>query len=356
MAERPDGPPNPILLRPEPLPTFNGEGGFSEAEDFVAEARRRLQDYHLAPGHARDFVINALRGLARREVLSSPADDRTTAADILELIQTVFGDSRRLTTVLNTFHSRRMGIAEGVLSFSHALAELAARANATTPGTIPDQLLRDHFIEGLTPKELRRDCKHLARSTPATTFLQAKAEALRWMREDATDAGDPTVSHLYARTPASLPAISEGNQAFQAAVFAELRSIREEMASRTSVPVPAAPTHPEPAQVSLARPSQPGKCWWCQQDGHQERHCEAKRLYRQRESERRKGYQTRSQFPEPSAPWYHPYPNQPHMPYPPFPGRSQYPPYPSHPACSFPPSNPQAMPHQRSGAPSHQGN
>nr|KAG5702551.1 hypothetical protein BaRGS_003711 [Batillaria attramentaria] len=176
---------NPVFVNPEPLPRFDGEGGSCDAETFVEEARRRLGHYSLADGAGAEYVLSALTGCARAEILSRPADDRRTGAAILDLIQGEFGDKRDLVTLLSVFHGRRQGKTEGVYQYAHAVLAAAARVNAKLKDHLSEDLVRDRFADGLHPPELRRDVRRYIREKPRTTFQEAKAEALRWMREDS---------------------------------------------------------------------------------------------------------------------------------------------------------------------------
>nr|KAG5714497.1 hypothetical protein BaRGS_006943 [Batillaria attramentaria] len=176
---------SPVYMKPEPLPQFDGEGGDCTAEEFIEEARRKLTNYSLSDGAATEFVLGALTGCAKAEVLSRPANTRSSAGAILDLIRVEFGDHRDLVTLLADFHGRRQGVAEGVYQYAHAVLAAAARVNAKRTDTLSEDLVRDRFADGLHPPELRRDVRRYIRGKPGTTFQEAKAEALRWMREDS---------------------------------------------------------------------------------------------------------------------------------------------------------------------------
>nr|KAG5712149.1 hypothetical protein BaRGS_014499 [Batillaria attramentaria] len=161
---------NPVFVNPDPLPRFDGEGSSCAAEAFVEEALRRLGHYKLADGAGGRICAQ-----------------RTNRGE--------FGDKRDLATLLSTFHGRRQGVAEGVYQYAHALSAAATRANKKQAGSINDGLLRDRFIDGLYPPELRRDLKRFIRGNSTATFMDARAEALRWMRDDA-DAEVTLALHL----------------------------------------------------------------------------------------------------------------------------------------------------------------
>ena len=47
-----------------------------------------------------------------------------------------------------------------------------------------DEMLQDRFVDGLYPSCLHRDIQRFVRERDGATFQKARAEALRWMRED----------------------------------------------------------------------------------------------------------------------------------------------------------------------------
>nr|KAG5700379.1 hypothetical protein BaRGS_029631 [Batillaria attramentaria] len=174
----------PVFIKPEPLPKFEGEGGSCLAEAFV-EATKKLHHYRLAEGAATQWILSALAGCAKADVLSRPAEDRATAEDILGLVKDEFGDRRDLAALLAAFYGRRKGRAEGVYQYAHALSAAASRANRHTADSVLDPMLRGGFIDGLTPAELRCDVKRFVRAKENCTFQDVKNEALRWMRDGA---------------------------------------------------------------------------------------------------------------------------------------------------------------------------
>nr|KAG5693065.1 hypothetical protein BaRGS_028825 [Batillaria attramentaria] len=251
---------NPVFVNPEPLPRFDGEGGSCDAETFVEEALRRLDHYRLTEGAGAEYVLSALTGCARAEILSRPADDRRTGAAILDLIQGEFGDKRDLVTLLSVFHGRRQGKMEGVYQYAHAVLAAAARVNAKLKDHLSEGLVRDRFADGLHPPELRRDVRRYIREKPRTTFQEAKAEALRWMREDSIT--------------------TETLQLQLAAMSAEITQLRltvSALSARLEQP-------PQPAEHM----PETSACNWCDQAGHSECDCPAKREYRQRRRRRRR--------------------------------------------------------------------
>ena len=62
---------------------------------------------------------------------------------------------------------------------------LSTKVNGAKAGTVDTDMLRDHFADGLHPPSLRRDIRRFVRDHDGVNFQQARAEALRWMREDS---------------------------------------------------------------------------------------------------------------------------------------------------------------------------
>ncbi|KAL8559929.1 hypothetical protein ACOMHN_016975 [Nucella lapillus] len=94
-----------ITLVSTGLPLFSGESDDGPAEDFIQEVNRVLAAYEMADPLAVEYIIRHLRGKARREVLLRDRDDTNTPEKVTNILQEVFGDRRRVTTLLSIFYS-----------------------------------------------------------------------------------------------------------------------------------------------------------------------------------------------------------------------------------------------------------
>ena len=103
----------------------------------------------------------------------------------LAILKEAFGDQRGLSALLTAFLCRRQGIYERVLEYAQSLVMLSTEVNEAKAGTVTDEMLRDRFVDGLYPSSLRRDIRRFVRERDGATFQQARAEALRWTREDS---------------------------------------------------------------------------------------------------------------------------------------------------------------------------
>ena len=200
-------------------------------------------------------------------MLSRPAV--TTAAEVLAILKEAFGDQRSLSALLTAFHNRRQGIYERVLEYAQSLVMLSTKVNEAKAGTVTDEMLRDRFVDGLHVSSLRRDIRRFVRERDGATFQQARAEALRSMRED---------NEVEVRT--------EQVQAAPSPTCQELKELREQIAALT--------TKTEELQTALQQsalaqppPRVQSVCYWCRKPGHLERDCRSRRRYEQQHRQQR---------------------------------------------------------------------
>ena len=68
-----------------------------DADEFIQEAERILRNFRMEDGTAVEWIIQALEGSARREVLTRVAGEANTAAQVLAVLAATFGDHLRST-------------------------------------------------------------------------------------------------------------------------------------------------------------------------------------------------------------------------------------------------------------------
>ena len=78
MAEQPPW----RTIQPPKLPCFTGEADGCDADEFIQEAERILRNFKMEDGTAVEWLIQALEGSARREVLTRAAGEADTAAQV----------------------------------------------------------------------------------------------------------------------------------------------------------------------------------------------------------------------------------------------------------------------------------
>ena len=166
------------------LPRFNGDSG---AEQFVKEVQLFLQFEPMPQASAVTWILGALEGRARQDILDRAPTEINTPDKLLNLIMKNWGDQRDGTTLASAFYRRQQGLGESVEDYAANLHSLFTLANNARPGTLADDMLKSAFVQGLQPAALRRDIKAYARLHSDSTFDEVRREAQRWMREDFAD-------------------------------------------------------------------------------------------------------------------------------------------------------------------------
>ena len=145
MAEQPPW----RAIQPPKLPRFTGEVDGRDADEFIQEAERILRNFRMEDGTAVEWVIQALEGSVRREVLTRVAGEADTAAQVLAVLAATFGD--HLSALLTSFHGRRQGMGESVVGYAQHLLMLTTKLNAAQADAVNPAMLCDRFIDGLHP-------------------------------------------------------------------------------------------------------------------------------------------------------------------------------------------------------------
>ena len=276
-----------IQLRPSKLRKFSGERGSTDAEEFLQEAKLLLALQPLQDTVAATWIISALEGHARQEMIRLPAEEINTPNKIYKIIEQTWGEQRDGNTLASAFYRRQQGLTETVTEYANSLQSLWAKANAAQEGILDARSLRNQYASGLHPPALRKDIRRLIREKSTTTFEEVKTEAQRWMREDSLDAA--ATDHLL--TTPSNEAITrlEGQIASLTAETASLRQTLHQQHDRPRQPFQQHPRQhqrqwqpPQPRREG--RPTQPRRkeCLWCGRRGHEEAECHNKKRYQQR--------------------------------------------------------------------------
>ena len=158
---------------------------------------------------------------------------------------------------------------ESVVGYSQHLLMLTTKLNAAQADAINPAMLCNRFIDGLHPPSLRRDIRHYAREHHDVTFHQARAEAQRWMREDAD---------VEVRAEQVLVAQPQHNKEVE-----ELRDLVAALTAKT------AELQAELRHQSTRVP-RPKVCHWCEQPGHFQQDCAERRQYVQRQQDPRASF------------------------------------------------------------------
>ena len=103
--------------------------------------------------------------------------------DIFRLLIVTFSGTKSYTEVQKKFYERRQNPEESIRDFSYALNELMQKIEQVKPESVHnrDEVLRDHFINGIRDTILRRELKKSVNERPALTFLDVRMIAMQWI-------------------------------------------------------------------------------------------------------------------------------------------------------------------------------
>lgn len=157
-------------------------------EDWVEEVRSALIVRPVPVAEKALFVCDLLDGEAKAEIKFRPLHDRDDPEKVFSVLLDLYGCSQSLVSLQKQFFQRRQQEGESLREYSHALmALMEAMKRKNLQGICdPDFTLRDQFIEHMRDGNLRRELKRQVRSNVELSFLEVRAEAIRWVDEGET--------------------------------------------------------------------------------------------------------------------------------------------------------------------------
>ena len=108
-------------------------GDLVDAEEWACDITRFATARGTTGLDGSEYALANLEGLARREILSLPASDITTAQDICDAIVTAFGERRSAAQLRDALHARSQANMETIREFGHSLFRIwnVCKANCT---------------------------------------------------------------------------------------------------------------------------------------------------------------------------------------------------------------------------------
>jgi hypothetical protein len=147
------------MMKPPKLQTFRGQGG-DDVQAFVSDARRILRNCGMDRGTAVEWILQALQGSARQEVVRRLDTLPTASAeDVWEILLDTFSDRRGISNKLAHFFARRQSRTETILDFALGMQAAAAVINDEQEGAVSEAVLTNTFVQGLREPTLRRELR-----------------------------------------------------------------------------------------------------------------------------------------------------------------------------------------------------
>ena len=170
-----------------------------------------------------DFLLSALEGEPRREILILEQTERDTPDKIFLQLQELYGDKMSVGALRAMFYDCRQRPEESMRAYILRLRELSQRLRSREPRDrrLSDLHLRDQFVLGIREVEIQRNLRRLLRHDDTLSFEQLRTEALHlegdgvamWSREPVCSAVRGNLTHDN----------SAWQQQFKTEVFNELK-------------------------------------------------------------------------------------------------------------------------------------
>jgi len=172
------------IKREKTLKKFTGDDD-TDIEEWITDCISALRENR--QGSARDdvsFIIQHLEGSAKKEVRLH-VSKHTTVDDIFQLLRDNFSGTGSFNEAIQKFYARRQRSNEGIREFSYELKELLQKVTSIKPNCFPheEEVLRDHFINGIRDTVLRRELKRTITEKKSLSFIDARMIALKWSED-----------------------------------------------------------------------------------------------------------------------------------------------------------------------------
>lgn len=214
------------------VPKFGDEEKNSAFNDWRTQIEIFLRAQSLTPAQQVDFVLSALQGEARREVLLLAPTDRDSPTKIFRVLEGLYGEQVTVVQLRARFFTCKQQAGEEVGGFILRLRECLARWRLKEPAAEgagdDDEMLRSQLVAGLRPGPMQLELQKLLRRNPDLTFAAVRKEAQAVERELNRSTEEVDTRRTYVPPSAPDPAKSteewqELKKALKAEVLAEVK-------------------------------------------------------------------------------------------------------------------------------------
>ena len=250
-------------------------------EEWVADMVSMMKAWNTPQDQQPQMLLKYLSGEAKRVVQVMAAADQRNGQTILNRLLEVYGDKTPTTTLLQRFHSRRQGDGESEREFSLALQEIAGKIRKRDPESFPkpDEMLRDHFVQGLRNKDILRALKSNLRGRPEASFEDVHSEALHQMTDYEESIGVHAVNVAPVQSPSLMTTLQTTleetvkQQREMAQMMAAMRMELNQLHFGASSYNYTRPPRRQPRWDEQGNPI----CFKCDKPGHMARECPQRR-------------------------------------------------------------------------------
>lgn len=184
------------------VPKYGDKDKQSSLKDWQNQIETLIRAQNLNQPQQVDFVLNALEGEARREILLLAAGDRDSPAKIFKALENVYGEEITVVQLRARFFTCKQQAGEEVGAFTLRLRECLARWRKMEEGEDDDEMLQSQLVAGLRPGHLQTELQKLIRRNTTLTFSEVCKEAKAVEQEQHQHAEEASTRRAYVPAPA----------------------------------------------------------------------------------------------------------------------------------------------------------
>ncbi|CAL9687354.1 unnamed protein product [Knipowitschia caucasica] len=279
------------------IPKFGGKR--DQFGEWKAQVEAMLRAQGLSQQQQVDFVLGALEGDAKREIMLASANEKDTSAKIMDLLERVYGQPATKAQARMNFFNCKQKTDESINAFVLRLREAFCTWQEKDEGGTgdSDDLLLDQFMVGLRRGLVKQELSRQLRRRDGTTFKAACTEARALEQELQAEEESLVTNRVTTYVPPKQPVMDpvQIKEQIQSELKVELlgeikKEIKEQIKSLSSTIVEDIRTqlfnhNQSPAGFSprrQQRPSTPNYRWDeqgrpicrnCGHSGHMQRYC-----------------------------------------------------------------------------------
>ena len=176
-----------VHLNPErPFRVFNGTN--PDPVTWIEDVQRRIRN--LPIDDQVQFLMDHLEGPAKDEVSLRPYKERSTATQVLQILNDAFHPANTISAsvLMRGLYNRSQSRTESLRDYSHALLKLFNKAVKADPklATDREEILKSIFELGVREELIRREIRKVRRDDNDITFIRLRDEVALLVGDDCS--------------------------------------------------------------------------------------------------------------------------------------------------------------------------
>lgn len=216
----------PFFMGAPWVPKYKGTGSEIRLTEWKGQVQMMMRMQTLSEAQQVDFVIGALEGEAKREILLLGDRDRQAPEQIFKQLDQLYGDRVPIAVLRSHFFNCTQGSNESLQAFTLRLRELFCRLQRRDPRGLDsgDTLQRDQFILGLRRESLRQELRRQVRRNERLSFEETRREAVLYDEEQHSEEGSSLACQTVSKSVLnSVGSNEEWGKAFREQMLQEVK-------------------------------------------------------------------------------------------------------------------------------------